>query len=125
MLNYCQQNCSNDVLFRQEKKEQKKFSLSSSSYNNIDDENYDDNSTKKSKKSKENISELYELDLDQYLGIYWERETISKKVATPPPSVDTLPILNTLDLNVLMESDDDPVIETVIIHEYTRGSPVV
>ena len=115
------QNC-NDVLFRQEKKEKKKCSLTSSSYNNVDDENWDDNSATKSKKSMENISELFELDLDQYLGIYWEREPISKKVATPPPSVDPLPIL---DLNVLMESDDEPVIETVIIHEYTRGSPVV
>ena len=65
----------------------------------------------------ENISELYDFDLDQYLEIYWERETISKKVATPPPPVDPLPILNTIDLNVLMESDDEPVIETVMIYE--------
>ena len=109
----CLQNC-NDALFRREKK---KCSLTSSSYNNIDEKNYDDNSTKKSKKSMENISELYDLDLDQYLGIYWERETISKKVATPKSSVDPLPILNTIDLNVLMESDDEPVIETVMIYE--------
>ena len=67
--------------------------------------------------SMENISELYDLDLDQYLGIYWERETISKVAATPPPSVDPLPILNTIDLNVLMESDNEPVIETVMIYE--------
>ena len=62
-----------------------------------------------------NISELNPYDLDEYLGPVWERETISKKVATPPPPVDPLPILNTIDLNVLMESDDEPVIETVMI----------
>ena len=64
-----------------------------------------------------NISELNPYDLDEYLGPVWERETISKKVATPPPPVDPLPILNTIDLNVLMESDDEPVIETVMIYE--------
>ena len=63
-----------------------------------------------------NISELNPYDLDEYLGPVWERETISKKVATPPPPVDPLPILNTIDLNVLMESDDEPVIETVMIY---------
>ena len=113
----------NDVLFRQEKKEKKKCTLSSSSFSNIDDENCNDTSTTKSKQlvEMEKISELYDHDLDKYLGIYWERETISKKVATQQPSVDPLPILNTIDLNVLMESDDEPVIETVIIHEYIRG----
>ena len=68
-----------------------------------------------------NISELNPYDLDEYLGPVWERETISKKVATPPPPVDPLPILNTIDLNVLKISDDEPVIETVIIHEYTSA----
>ena len=108
----------NDVLFRQEKKEKKKCTLSSSSFSNIDDENCNDTSTTKSKQlvEMEKISELYDHDLDKYLGIYWERETISKKVATQQPSVDPLPILNTIDLNVLMESDDEPVIETVMIN---------
>ena len=109
------------LFFRQEKTKKKKSSLSNSSYDNIDDETSDDNPTK-SKKSLEitNISELNPYDLDEYLGPVWERETISKKVATPPPPVDPLPILNTIDLNVLMESDDEPVIETVMIYECTE-----
>ena len=71
-----------------------------------------------------NISELNPYDLDEYLGGEWERKTISKKVATPPPPIDLLEILNTTDLNVLMEFDEEPVIETVIIHEckYFTGS---
>ena len=109
------QNCNS--IFRQEKTKKKKCSLSNSSNDNIDDDNSDDNSATKSKKSMEinNISQLNSYDLDEYLGGEWERKTISKIVATPP--VDLLAIFNTIDLNVLMESDEEPVIETVIIHE--------
>ena len=87
-----------------------------SSYDNDDDETSDGNPTK-SKKSFEinNISELISYDLDEYLGGVWERENTTKKTPTPPPPTDPFPFLDTPDLNFWMESDDESVIETVMI----------
>ena len=64
-----------------------------------------------------NISELNPYDLDEYLGPVWEAETSTgngSKQQLPVPVQDPLPVLNTIDLGVLMESDEETLLETVI-----------
>ena len=51
-------------------------------------------------------------DLDEYLGPVWEAETSTQQLPVPVP--DPLPVLNTIDLGVLMESDEETLLETVI-----------
>ena len=56
-------------------------------------------------------------DLDEYLGPVWEAETSTGSRSTqqlPVPVPDPLPVLNTIDLGVLMESDEETLLETVI-----------
>ena len=54
-------------------------------------------------------------DLDEYLGPVWEAETSSGNRSTQQlPVPDPLPVLNTIDLGVLMESDEETLLETVI-----------
>ena len=49
-------------------------------------------------------------DLDEYLGPVWEAGTSTQQLPVPDP----LPVLNTIDLGVLMESDEETLLETVI-----------
>ena len=56
-------------------------------------------------------------DLDEYLGPVWEAESSTGNGSTqqlPVPVPDPLPVLNTIDLGVLMESDEETLLETVI-----------
>ena len=118
------------LVFRQGKKKKKKSGESSSSTtttNNFDEEtNSDESSAKKnnineaagsSDAQPKNISELNPYDLDEYLGPVWEAETSTgngSKQQLPVPVQDPLPVLNTIDLGVLMESDEETLLETVI-----------
>ena len=110
------------LTFRQGKKKKKNSGESSSSTttNNFDREtSSDESSTKKNNTHAQpkNISELNPYDLDEYLGPVWEAETSTGRRSTqqlPVPVPDPLPVLNTIDLGVLMESDEETLLETVI-----------
>jgi len=116
---------------RQGKKKKKKSgeSTSSTTTNNFDGEtDSDESSTKKnsthegasrnnthegassSAAQPKDISELNSYDLDEYLGPVWEAETSTQQLPVPVP--DPLPVLNTIDLGVLMESDEETLLET-------------
>ena len=117
------------LVFRQGKKKKKKSGESSSSTtttNNFDGETDSDEPTSKKNNINEeaagssaaqpkNISELNSYDLDEYLGPVWEAETSTGNGSTQQvPVPDPLPVLNTIDLGVLMESDEETLLETVI-----------
>ena len=119
-----------NLVFRQGKKKKKKSGESSSSTatNNFDGEtDSDEPTTSTSKKNNineaagssaaqpKNVSELNSYDLDEYLGPVWEAETSTGNGSTQQvPVPDPLPVLNTIDLGVLMESDEETLLETVI-----------
>ena len=112
--------------FRQGKKKDKKSGESSSSTttNNLEGEISSDDTTKKNNINEaasssaappKNISELNPYDLDEYLGPVWEAETSTGRRSTQQlPVSDPLPVLNTVDLGALMESDEETLLETVI-----------
>ena len=118
------------LIFRQGKKKKKKSgeSTSSTTTNNFDGEtDSDEPTTSTSKKNNINeaagssaeqpkdISELNSYDLDEYLGPVWEAETSTGNGSKQQlPVQDPLPVLNTIDLGVLMESDEETLLETVI-----------
>ena len=118
------------LVFRQGKKKKKKSGESSTSTtttNNFDGGTDSDESSNKKNNTLEgasssatqpkNISELNPYDLDEYLGPVWEAETSTGNGPTqqlPVPVQDPLPVLNTIDLGVLMESDEETLLETVI-----------
>ena len=135
-LSVCQDICQiliwYNLVFRQGKKKKKKSgeSTSSTTTNNFDGEtDSDEPTTSTSKKNNineaagssaeqpKNISELNSYDLDEYLGPSWEAESSTGNGSTqqlPVPVPDPLPVLNTIDLGVLMESDEETLLETVI-----------